>query len=89
MHRAALRIANTADASVGIEQPVNTSLTGQRDGGMRQGTLPHTVFEEPPTVTGNIKAKVVRLPHRARGGKGFPRGEIVHKLGAGPTPPGP
>src|SRR5262249_51216523 len=82
---ATLLIAYAADTSIGIQQPLDTALTDQRDIGMLQGTLPHTVVEQPTTVAGNIKPEVVRLTHRARGRKGFPSGEIEYELGAGAT----
>jgi hypothetical protein len=50
---------------------------------VRQGTLPHAMFEEAATVAGDIKSEVARLSHRACERKGLARGEIVHELCAG------
>src|SRR5439155_3375034 len=85
MRLARLLVAYPADAPVFVDKPLHGALTGKRDVGMLQGTLPHAVFEEPTTVAGDIKPEVTRLSHRARDRKRLASGEIEHQLGAGAT----
>src|SRR5262245_19066276 len=81
-----LLVAYPADASAFVDKPLHGALTGKRDVGMLQGTLPHAVFEEPTTVAGNIKPEVVRLAHGARGRKCFTTsGRIESEFGIGAT----
>src|SRR5262249_41882355 len=66
VHLAPLLYADAADPAVRIQQPLDTTRTGQRDIGMREGTLPHAVFEEPSTVAGNIQPRDRTAPAPCR-----------------------
>src|SRR5687768_7712183 len=80
-----LAIAYPADTPTFVYQSVHGACTVQRHVGVRQGTLPHAMFEEPSAVAGDIKSEITRLSHRARDRKCLTRREIVRKLFADAT----